>query len=142
MRLIKISLSNRFPLILLILILSLPLGCGKAVKGPEPTVPQANAGEDQTVFVDYQCQLDGSLSTGNLAAYLWRVKALPGGASTPEVASSGEAKAYFIPDTLGTYEFELELSNVLGISTDEVKITIVPFYAPTIEAVCKSVNVF
>ncbi|KPJ63374.1 hypothetical protein AMJ44_14520 [candidate division WOR-1 bacterium DG_54_3] len=128
-------MKKLLPWLLLFLLFGFPLGCAYEVKKPQPTVPHADAGEDQTVFIDLQCQLDGSLSTGDLATYLWRVKTLPGGASTPEVTSSGEAKAYFTPDTLGTYELELELSNVLGISTDEVNITVVPFHGPpTIEA--------
>jgi hypothetical protein len=125
---------NQFILrILLLFLLLLPLGCGQVVR-QEPTVPNANAGEDQTVFVDLQCQLDGSLSTGNLAVYEWRVKSLPAGTATPSITSPDENKAYFTPTSLGTYEFELELSNILGVSTDEVAITIVPFEVPSSEA--------
>ncbi len=117
----------------LLLVLSLAVGCGQqASEGP--TTPVANAGEDQTVFVDLQCQLDGSASSGNLAVYLWAVKSLPSGASTPAITSSDSNKAYFTPTSLGTYEFELELSNTLGISTDEVAVTVVTFESPSIEA--------
>lgn len=121
---------------LLILTLGLIIGCARIVQEPpiEPTTPQANAGADQTVFVNYQCQLDGSASSGNLAVYLWRVKSKPSSASTPTITSSDAKKAYFTPDTTGIYEFEIELSNELGISTDEVKITVVAFQAPVIES--------
>lgn len=127
-------MKKLLPLMLLLLLFSLPLGCGYEVKKSQPTVPHANAGEEQTVFEDLQCQLDGSLSTGNMANCLWRVKTLPSGASTPEVTSSDCMKAYFTPTALGTYEFELELSNELGTSTDEVEITAVSFRTPSIEA--------
>ncbi|MEE8637831.1 MAG: family 1 glycosylhydrolase [Candidatus Margulisiibacteriota bacterium] len=127
-------MKKLLPLMLLLLLFSLPLGCAYEVNKPQPTVPHANAGEDQTVFEDFQCQLNGSLSTGDLATCFWRVKTLPSGASTPEVTSSGELKAYFTPTTLGTYEFEIGLCNELGSSTDQVKITAVSFRTPSIEA--------
>jgi hypothetical protein len=101
---------------------------------PEPTVPVANAGQDQAVFVDLQCQLDGSLSSGETAIYSWSVKTLPAGATTPTIVSSNANKAYFTPDTIGTYEFELQLSNTLGASTDAVSVTVGAYAAPTIEA--------
>jgi hypothetical protein len=113
--------------------LMLALGCGQVVE-EEATTPIANAGADQTVFNNYQCQLDGSASTGNLAVYLWSVKSLPAGATTPTITSSNANKAYFIPTSLGTYEFELQLSNSLGVSTDEVAITVIDFSAASIEA--------
>ena len=118
----------------LIFLLSLVIGCGQGEQPVEPTTPVANAGADQTVFIDLQCQLDGSASSGNLAVYAWRAKSLPAGASSPVIASSGSSKAYFTPTSSGTYEFELELSNSLGISTDEVAITVTAFVAASIEA--------
>jgi hypothetical protein len=119
---------------MLFLLLVLPLGCGQIMQPQQPTVPDADAGEDQTVFINLQCQLDGALSSGNLAVYLWRVKDVPAGATSPSITSSDSTKAYFTPTTLGTYEVELELSNELGISTDEVQVTVINFEAPTTEA--------
>ena len=121
-----------FPLLLFFLAIFL-VGCGTVSESPQPTTPVANAGADQVVFVNYQCQLDGSASTGNLAAYSWNIKQLPAGVVAPAITLSGK-KAYFNPTATGTYEFSLELSNSLGVSTDEVRITVVPFSAPSIEA--------
>jgi len=118
---------------LLLLFLILVLGCGQ-VEQEEPTTPVANAGADQVVFNNFQCQLDGSASTGNLAVYLWSVKSLPSGATTPTITASDANKAYFTPTSPGTYEFELQLSNSLGISTDEMAATVIDFSAASIEA--------
>ena len=126
---------KKIPLPVLLIMLLLFLGCGRAVlKQPLPTIPVANAGGDQTVFINLQCELDGGLSTGNLADYQWRAKSIPSGAASPTIDFSTAPKAFFTPTKLGTYEFELELSNVLGISTDEVEINIVPFVAASPEA--------
>ena len=108
-------------------------GCGGGVEEQSPTTPNANAGMDQIVFVNLQCQLDGSLSIGNLAAYQWKVKTIPSG-TVPSIVSGNSRKAYFTPTAVGTYELELELSNALGVSTDEVKYSVVAFSAPTAEA--------
>ncbi len=128
---------------LLFLPVILLAGCATVSPSPQPTTPVANAGADQTVFNNYQCQLDGSASTGNLAAYAWTATRLPDGVAAPAVLLAGK-KAYFTPTVVGTYEFSLILSNSLGTSSDEVRITVVPFYAPTIEAgffgICAHLN--
>ena len=126
---------KKIPIFFIFIILVFFLGCGRAVqKQLIPTVPIANAGEDQTVFINLQCELDGGLSTGNLANYLWRVKSVPAGGASPTIVFGNSPKAYFTPTRLGTFEFELELSNSLGISTDEVKINVTPFLAASAEA--------
>jgi hypothetical protein len=118
--------------IFIVLLLVSLLGCGRVAE--EPTTPIAKVAGGQEVFISLQCQLDGSLSSGNLANYVWNAKTVPSGAATPSITSSHSGKAYFTPTSLGTYEFELELSNSLGVSTDAIAITVVSFSPPSIEA--------
>ncbi len=126
---------KKIPPLVFFLILMFLLGCGRAIqKQLIPTVPVANAGEDQAVFIDLQCELDGGLSTGNVVNYQWRTKAVPAGAVSPSIDFSTSRKAFFTPTAVGTFEFELELSNSLGISTDEVNITVIPSVTASAEA--------
>ena len=124
------------PVFVSLLFLGLLVGCGgnQQQPAPEATTPIANAGTDQNVYINLQCQLDGSLSSGNLATYTWRIKSLPASATTPAVVSADSKKAYFIPTTTGAYEFELVLNNSLGSSIDAVAITVNAFQAPSLEA--------
>jgi len=116
----------------LVISASLLIGCGQQAS-EQPTTPIANAGEDQVVFLNLQCQLDGSRSAGNLAVYSWKPVSYPS-STPPALVSSNAKKAYFTPTALGTFEFELDLSNSLGASSAEVMIQVIPFEVPSIEA--------
>jgi len=116
----------------LLLAASFLLGCGKGV--PNAPSVTANAGEDQTVFINLQCELDGSASTGTPESFSWSVKTLPSGVSSLTIVSSGEKKAFFTPSASGAYEFTLSVQKGEDFSEDTVKYTVVPFSKASIDS--------
>ncbi len=99
-----------------------------AIVGPGPgenQPPTAVAGADQTVQINTTVTLDGSASSdpneGDTLAFLWRQT----GGSPLNLTSPLTAVTMFTPAVVGTYVFELTVTDRNGLSdTDDVIVTV------------------
>lgn len=98
---------------------------------PANSVPQASAGQDQTVTVGQMADLDGSASTdadGDPLTYSWSFDSIPEG-SLASLSDQSGAVANFTADVAGTYvvslivndgtdESQADLVNITALSSD------------------------
>ena len=88
--------------------------------------PVANAGPDQTVFVESTATLDGSASTdidGNLITFAWSLTSVPAG-STASLSNPTVVRPTFAVDRPGTYVAQLIVNDgVASSAADTVTIT-------------------
>ena len=89
------------------------------------SVPVANAGPDQSVYVGSTVTLDGSGSSdadGDPLTYTWTLQSSPAG-SAAELVDAGTVAPSFTPDVAGDYVVNLTVSDGESSSnTDSVKI--------------------
>src|SRR4029077_16802683 len=79
----------------------------------------ANAGPNQTVFVDTTVQLDGTGSTdadGDLLTYQWSLTSVPSG-STATLSSPTSPQPSFVVDKPGSYTAQLVVNDGFVNST-------------------------
>ncbi len=86
--------------------------------------PIARAGADQCLPYDDQITLDGRSSSdpdGDPLRYRWSVERRPPGSSvdTADISGRTSAEASATPDRLGSYEFELEVTDPDGASHED-----------------------
>lgn len=79
---------------------------------PANAAPVANAGTDQTVYLEQPVTLDGSVSKdadGDLLTYSWTVKSFPAAAwyAVSSLSGATTAKPSFTPSDAGQYVFSL-----------------------------------
>ena len=88
----------------------------------------AVAGPDREVPVGETVQLNASASidvSGGGFQTLWEFISTPDGSSAT-ISNANSISASFVPDITGDYDIRLTISNNLGQSTDEVRITALP----------------
>ncbi len=112
-------MQKRFMLVM-VLSLGILSGCNRLVCGCSPLVFIANAGLDQTVGLGDTVNLDGSgsLISGFTVSYLWRFVEKPA-LSQAALLNATTLKPSFVPDVVGAYRIELEIS-IEGSETTEV----------------------
>ena len=84
-------------------------GTGVGATGPANNAPIANAGSDAQILVDHSLRLDGSLSSdpdGDTLVHTWALVSQPEG-STATLSDANAVQPLFVPDRVGTYQFEL-----------------------------------
>ncbi|MFP4485003.1 MAG: PKD domain-containing protein [Spirochaetaceae bacterium] len=101
-------------------------GGGGGGNGNQP--PVAGAGEDVTAFVGAVVTLDGTGSSdpdGDTLTYVWSFEVGPSGSaiSNNGITSRNSAKASFVPDVAGEYEFTLTVSDDVLSDEDSVVVT-------------------
>lgn len=93
----------------------------------ENNLPVANAGFDQTVFLDSTVELTGSQSSdsdGDTLSYAWSLAILPYGSMASLFNETDESPS-FVADVVGSYTVELTVSDGLANSeTDSVEIVV------------------
>lgn len=93
----------------------------------ENSIPVANAGADQTVFVGGAVTLSGAESTdadGDTLSYSWSLSTIPTGSSA-ELSDTSNVAPSFSVDVAGTYEAFLTVNDGTDDSeTDSVVITV------------------
>lgn len=87
--------------------------------------PVANAGPDQTVFVDSLVALDGSASQDpdNGPSSLTFSWTMLGGPTTVALAGADTAYPSFTPTAVGDYQFRLQVSDGKDSASDDVKVS-------------------
>ena len=89
-----------------------------------PVETVADAGQDQSLALGTLATLDASQSTGANLSYSWNLVASPG-ASTAVLANETSEQASFTADIMGSYAFELTLTDGNGdIQRDDVNISV------------------
>ncbi|NVJ62482.1 MAG: tandem-95 repeat protein, partial [Gammaproteobacteria bacterium] len=90
--------------------------------------PTANAGADQTIFIDEQAQLNGSLSQdpdGDQITFKWSIKDAPAGA-TASFNRDTFVTPKFSADTVGVYTIELTVNDgMIDSAADQVVVRVV-----------------
>ncbi len=97
-------------------------GCGEDTA----SVPVADAGDDITIELGQQAQLDGTGSTdpgGGTLVFHWTIESKPVSSVItddllPQNHESGGSKTSFIPDVPGTYGVSLYVENGEGVLSD------------------------
>jgi hypothetical protein len=101
-------------------------------------VPTADAGEDQTVYVNGTVILDGSSSTdsdGDPLEYFWSQLEGPENILFSEASSSQSRLSFEVTET-GTYNFQLVVSDGTDLSSpDYVKLTVLDDNQPPVAVV-------
>ena len=91
--------------------------------------PVANAGEDKTIGTGATTTMNAAGSTdadGDTLAYAWRLVAKPS-ASKVSVPNAKQALLPFVPDVVGTYEFELIVDDgTTSSKADNILLTVTP----------------
>jgi hypothetical protein len=91
------------------------------------TKPVANAGPDQTIFVDNTANLDGSGSSdadGDTLTYQWSLTSVPAG-SAATLSNSTTASPSFIADLHGTYVAQLIVNdNIVDSDPDTAEVNV------------------
>ena len=87
--------------------------------------PIARAGADQCVAYDDTIALDGTSSSdidGDALSFLWSIEDRPSGSTlvNSDIANRTSAEATVTPDRLGTYGFELDVTDPDGASDDDI----------------------
>lgn len=75
--------------------------------------PVAHAGGDVQILVEHSVRLDGSLSSdpdGDILNHHWSIVSQPEGSSA-SLSDERSVEPEFIPDQVGTYQFELEVND-------------------------------
>jgi tripartite motif-containing protein 71 len=104
--------------------------------------PNANAGEDFTIYLGQRAILDGSKSNDpdkgpELMSYTWSVVAVPTGSQLTNGAISGAnaVSPSFTPDVVGTYVLQLMVFDGRDAAFDNVAVTAIkPQIPPTTSA--------
>jgi uncharacterized membrane protein len=102
-----------------------------AITAKAPNIPpNANAGEDQSVYTGDMVNLDGSRSNDPddgpaSLTYLWRFKVLPPESSLEDtdIFDGEQPQARFIPDVEGVYVLNLKVFDGKDADEDDVMIT-------------------
>ena len=119
-------MKKRFVLVM-VLSLGILSGCNRLVCGCSPLEFRADAGLDQTVTLGDTVNLDGSgSSTFDFSvSYLWSLTEKPA-LSEAALLNATTLKPSFVPDVVGTYQIELEMSKVGSETTDvdELSVTV------------------
>ena len=93
----------------------------------ENNLPVANAGIDQTLFLDSTVNLSGAQSSdsdGDSLSYSWNLATLPSG-SFANLANDTDVAPSFVADVVGSYTIELTLNDVIANSEiDSVEIIV------------------
>ena len=95
---------------------------------PNNNAPVANAGNDVTISLGNTAQLNGNQSVDadyNLLTYVWIVTNQPAGSSTG-LQGSGAVNPTLTPDTVGSYDVQLQVSDGTFTDTDVVIVTVTP----------------
>lgn len=96
--------------------------------------PIADAGPHSVVFVNEFAFLDGTLSSdadGDELTYLWTPISVPDNTQAVLIGST-EKVAYFTPDVVGFYSFELTVSDGINESTANVSIAAISSPPPPV----------
>ena len=86
----------------------------------ENNLPVANAGIDQTLFLDSTVNLSGAQSSdsdGDSLSYSWNLATLPSG-SFANLANDTDVAPSFVADVVGSYTIELTVND--GIANSEI----------------------
>ncbi|MES1926162.1 PKD domain-containing protein [Salinisphaera sp. T31B1] len=100
------------------------------------SAPMAVAGDDQSVAVNDQVQLDGSASSdadGDRLSYAWRIVSRPQGSSA-SLASPNSVRPSLTTDTVGDYVLELRVSDGQASATDRVTVSAGPVLVFSVDA--------
>ncbi|WP_232771397.1 YHYH protein [Colwellia sp. 12G3] len=131
----KFSLWNNSNSVFLSLLVASTLSaCGDSTMSEESseiiitnTVPVANAGSDQTVFVNNTVVLSGELSSdaeGDTLGYAWTLSTLPSG-SVATLSSENTISPSFVADVMGSYIVHLTVDDSqLNSEVDSVEILV------------------
>ncbi len=94
--------------------------------------PNANAGEDFTVYLGETAELDGSASNDpdqgpQPLTYLWSFVTVPTGSqiANEHISGANTASASFTPDVTGTYVLQLMVHDGKDASFDNVAVTVI-----------------
>lgn len=94
------------------------------VYGKPASTLVANAGPDQTGYVNNTVSLDGSLSSapaGSALSHAWSQKSGP---SSVTLLNSKQAKPSLVPSVAGTYVFELTVTSGSQVARDTVSVVV------------------
>lgn len=86
--------------------------------------PEARVGDDRSVAVGAQVELDASSSAdpdGDELAFAWTIASAPGGSSA-DIDDPNASTTFFTPDVAGVYEFSIEVSDSELADSDQVVI--------------------
>lgn len=93
--------------------------------------PNANAGEDKTIYLKQTATVDGSLSNDpdngpQPLTYQWAFVSLPSGSTltNDQITDATKVSALFIPDKPGTYVVSLTVNDGDATASDNVAVTV------------------
>ena len=108
----------------LLLVLTLLSAC-KTAPATDNRAPQAVAGADQTITLGATVQLDASASAdpdNNTLSYTWELANKPDASGA--TLGGDTVRASFTPDTLGTFEVEVEVSDGELSASDSLLVSV------------------